>query len=54
MVGDREHDVIGARKNGVECIGVGYGYGGEDELLKSGALKIADTPYELLKILSAM
>ena len=54
MVGDREHDVIGARKNGIECIGVGYGYGGEDELLKSGALKIADTPYELLKILSAM
>ena len=54
MVGDREHDVIGARKNGVECIGVSYGYGGDGELRTSGALKIADTPHELLKILSAM
>ena len=54
MVGDREHDVIGARKNGIECIGVSYGYGGEDELSESGALKIVQTPYELLKILSAM
>ncbi len=54
MVGDREHDVIGARKNGIECIGVSYGYGGEGELKNSGALKVADTPYELLNILSAM
>ena len=54
MVGDREHDVIGAHKNGIECIGVSYGYAAEGELEKSGALKIADTPYELLKILSAM
>jgi len=54
MVGDREHDVIGARKNGIECIGVSYGYGKNGELEESGALKIAKTPYELLKILSAM
>ena len=54
MVGDREHDVIGARKNGIDCIGVSYGYAADGELEKSGALKIADTPYELLKILSAM
>ncbi len=54
MVGDREHDVIGAHKNGIECIGVSYGYGGEGELKGGGALKVADTPYELLNILSAM
>ena len=54
MVGDREHDVIGARKNGIDCLGVSYGYAADGELEKSGALKIADTPYELLKILSAM
>lgn len=54
MVGDRKHDVIGARKNGIDCIGVSYGYGKDGELEESGALKIAHTPNELLKILSAM
>lgn len=54
MVGDREHDVIGAHKNGIDCIGVSYGFGKDGELEESGALKIANTPYELLKILSAM
>lgn len=54
MVGDREHDVIGARKNGIDCIGVSYGFGKDGELEESGALKIAHTPNELLKILSAM
>ena len=54
MVGDREHDVIGAHKNGIDCIGVSYGYGKDGELVESGALKIAQTPHELLKILSAM
>ena len=54
MVGDREHDVVGAAKNGIKCVGVSYGYASEGELEKSGAFKMADTPYELLKILSAM
>ncbi len=27
MVGDRKHDIIGARKTGIDCIGVLYGYG---------------------------
>ena len=54
MVGDREHDVIGARKNGIDCIGVSYGYGKDGELEESGALKIAYTPNDLLKILSAL
>ena len=46
--------MIGARKNGIDCIGVSYGYGKDGELEESGALKIAHTPNELLKILSAM
>lgn len=54
MVGDREHDVIGAKKNNIDCIGVSYGYAAKGELENSGALKIADSPCELLKILSAM
>ncbi|SDW19202.1 HAD hydrolase-like protein [Paenibacillus sp. CF384] len=32
MIGDRKHDLIGAQRNGVASIGVGYGYGSEEEL----------------------
>lgn len=32
MVGDREHDILGARRNGIETIAVEYGYGSEQEL----------------------
>ena len=32
MVGDREHDIFGARKNAIETIAVEYGYGSKQEL----------------------
>ncbi|MBO9732570.1 MAG: HAD family hydrolase [Chitinophaga sp.] len=32
MIGDRKHDIIGAQKNNIACIGVGYGYGSTNEL----------------------
>jgi phosphoglycolate phosphatase len=37
MIGDRSHDVIGARTNGMTAIGVLYGYGSEAELRDAGA-----------------
>jgi phosphoglycolate phosphatase len=42
MVGDREHDVIGARQNSLPTIGVSYGYGSRDELRAAGAVAVAD------------
>ncbi len=51
MVGDREHDVLGARQNGLGCIGVLYGYGSREELTAAGALALAETPQELAKLL---
>lgn len=54
MVGDREHDLIGAKKNDIKCIGVSYGFGTADELERGGAEKIAHSTGELLEILSAM
>ena len=41
MVGDREHDVIGARAFGMDSIGVLFGYGSEQELQEAGATHIA-------------
>jgi phosphoglycolate phosphatase len=32
MVGDRKYDIIGAKENGIDSIGVLYGYGSEEEL----------------------
>jgi phosphoglycolate phosphatase len=49
MIGDREHDMIGARSNGVAGIGVLWGYGSRDELESAGAFAIIDTPMDLVK-----
>ena len=37
MVGDRKHDIIGAKTVGMKSVGVLYGYGGYDELSKAEA-----------------
>ena len=47
MVGDREHDVLGARKNGLPCIGVRYGYAAAGELEAARVRYIADTVADL-------
>ncbi len=47
MVGDREHDVIGARENQMECLGVLFGYGTREELEKAGADWIVETVEDL-------
>lgn len=47
MVGDRKYDVIGARQNGLPCIGVLYGYGDRKELEAAGAAAICPTVREL-------
>lgn len=51
MVGDREHDIIGAKENGLESIGVLFGYGSREELEEAGADQIAADAGELLKLL---
>ncbi len=48
MIGDRSHDMIGARNNGMIAVGVLYGYGTEEELLDAGAHHICATPQRLL------
>jgi phosphoglycolate phosphatase len=48
MIGDRSHDMIGARNNGMTAVGVLYGYGTEEELLDAGAQHICATPQRLL------
>lgn len=47
MVGDRKHDVIGAKACGVDCAGVKFGYAEENELENAGAICTFDTPIQL-------
>lgn len=51
MVGDRKHDIIGAREVGIASIGVLYGYGTRDELSEAGAPFLAADIEELGKLL---
>lgn len=52
MVGDRKYDVIGAKKCGVDCVGVRFGYAEPNELEEHGAVYIAETPDDLYDYLT--
>lgn len=53
MVGDRDHDVEGAHLNGIDCIGVTWGFGSVDELDGAGAALTVDTPGEVAAAVAA-
>ena len=52
MVGDRFHDIEGAKANGIKSCGVLFGYGSRQELEEAGADYIAEDIQALLKILN--
>ncbi|MDL2253363.1 HAD-IA family hydrolase [Ruminococcaceae bacterium OttesenSCG-928-I18] len=47
MVGDRHHDILGAKDCGVDGIGVLYGYGSREELTQAGASHLAENAEQL-------
>jgi phosphoglycolate phosphatase len=47
MIGDREHDILGARSNNVFSVGVCWGYGTREELSSAGADLLVDSPADL-------
>lgn len=51
LVGDRNYDVVGAKKAGIGSIGITYGYGSREELTKAWPDCIADTPEEVRNVL---
>lgn len=51
MIGDREHDIIGAQANGVDSIGVTFGYGSHEEIKNAKPAYIVNTIKELDKCL---
>lgn len=51
LIGDRLHDVEGARACGIDCIGVTFGFGSREELESAGANHVVDRVDELLPLL---
>lgn len=52
MVGDREHDIEGAKANGLCSAGVLWGYGSYEELTSHGATHIFRTPAHVVEFLT--
>ena len=52
MIGDREHDVLGAKQFGIDSIGVLYGYGDRAEHEAAGATYIAEKVEDVLPLLN--
>lgn len=50
MVGDREHDIIGANAHHLDSAGVLYGFGNRQELEAAGATYVIEKLTDLLKI----
>ena len=51
MIGDREHDIIGANENNIDSIAVTFGYGTRDVLERYNPTYIVDTVAEIRDIL---
>lgn len=51
MIGDREHDIIGAREAKIRSAGVLYGYGTAEELKRAGADYIVKAPADILDMI---
>ena len=49
MIGDRKHDIIGAKENNLDSIGVLFGYGDYEELKAAGATYIVETPMSIFQ-----
>ena len=53
MVGDRKYDILGAQKNGIDVVGVNYGYGRLAELTEAKPNYMVATVKELCDLLLA-
>lgn len=51
MIGDRRHDIAGARTAGMDSCGVLWGYGDREELAAAGATHIVASPDEMNRLL---
>ncbi|WP_404447639.1 HAD family hydrolase [Sutcliffiella horikoshii] len=51
MIGDRKHDIIGAKNTGIDSIGVTYGYGSQEEIRDAEPTYIVSSIDDLMGLL---
>ncbi len=51
MVGDRKYDIVGAKNNSIDSVGVGYGYGTREEIQQINPTYRVNTVSDLQKLL---
>lgn len=51
MIGDKNPDIVGGRENGIDTIGVLYGYGDLKEIKDSNPVYIVNNPLEIADII---
>lgn len=54
MIGDRKHDILGGKKNGLKTMGVLFGYGDRAELEEAGADYIVENASDIAKVILSM
>jgi len=53
MLGDRKHDILGARNSGIAAVGALWGYGTKNELQTAGAASLAASPGDAARLIAA-
>ena len=54
MIGDRDLDILAARRNGVRAVGVTWGYGTEAELTAAEAAALCRLPHDLPSVVGSL
>ena len=54
MVGDRQHDIVGAHAVNMRGLGVLWGYGSRDELEAAGADQLVELTVDLARVVLSM
>ncbi len=54
LIGDTMFDLVGARKIGIDCIAVSYGFGDAKEMLQNGAIAVCDRMADLPELIQKL
>ncbi len=54
LIGDTMFDLVGAKKIGIDCIAVSYGFGDAKEMLQNGAIAVCDRMADLPELIQKL
>lgn len=51
LIGDRKFDILGAKKCGIQAVGILWGFGSKQEFRENGAELICETPFDVERVI---